>query len=311
MIGERVVDGYPALDIGSKAGGLDATFVPIAGMVCCSLLHRGEEILGRRGGLRRYAVEHSTMGIPLLHPWANVLSKRRFEVAGREVDLDKASPPPHLDPHGQPIHGLLTGAPGWKVERHEAVDDGGVLAASFDFAAEPRLMAAFPFPHVVRIEAMVAGSTLTIATEVEATGDVGVPISFGFHPYFRLPGVPRSEWEIEIPVAERVELDELMHPTGRSEPVTVEAGPLGERTFNDLYVAPGDGQAFVLSGGERRISVAMEAGFEFAQVYAPAEDAVIAYEPMTAPIDAIVSGHRLILIEPGGAYGARFSVSVG
>jgi hypothetical protein len=68
VIGERVVNGIPALTLGSgDADGLEATFVPIADMVGCSLRHRGEELLGQRGGLRVYIAERSTMGIPLLH----------------------------------------------------------------------------------------------------------------------------------------------------------------------------------------------------------------------------------------------------
>ena len=308
MIGEREIEGYPALTLGS--GDLEAAFVPTAGMVCCSLLHRGEEILGQRGGLRKYAVDHSTMGIPLLHPWANVVSKKRFSVAGREVDLDKASPPPHLDPHGQAIHGLLTGAPGWEVERHEATEDGGVLVARFDFGAERGLMAAFPFPHTVRVEAVVGGSTLTIATEVEATGDGAVPISFGWHPYLRLPGVPRAEWEIEIPVDERVELDELMRPTGLRDVAAIAAGAVGDRTFNDLYVLPPTRDPLVVRGGGRQIEVRMGHGYEYAQVYAPADDDVIALEPMTAPINAVVSGDGLRFVEPGETFEARFSVVI-
>ena len=51
------------------------------------------------------------------------------------------------------MHGLLAAAVGWQVDRHEATDGGGVLAASFDFAGHRELMAAFPFPHQVLFEA--------------------------------------------------------------------------------------------------------------------------------------------------------------
>ena len=82
-----------------------------------------------------------------------------------------------------------------------------------------------------------------------------MPISFGYHPYLRLPGVDRSEWEVEMPVRERLELDDRMLPTGRRERVQVEAGPLGSRTFDDAYLAPEDGAPFVLAGGGRRIEL--------------------------------------------------------
>ena len=59
MVGERSEEGFAALTLESEArGGLVAVFVPEAGMICCSLRHRGEELLGQRNGLRAY-VDHA------------------------------------------------------------------------------------------------------------------------------------------------------------------------------------------------------------------------------------------------------------
>ena len=70
------------------------------------------------------------MGIPLLYPWANRLAGPRFEVAGLTADVSRADPPPKLDGNGLPIHGLLTAAPGWQVERHAESATGATLAAA-------------------------------------------------------------------------------------------------------------------------------------------------------------------------------------
>jgi galactose mutarotase-like enzyme len=46
-------------------------------------------------------------------------------------------------------------------------------------------------------------------------------------------------------------------------------------------------------------------------VYAPADDDVIAYEPMTAPTNALVDGgEALRLVPPGERYRAAFSITV-
>ena len=311
MIGEREIEGIRALALATDEGGVvEATFVPSADMVGCSLRHRGEELLGQRGGLRTYIEERSTMGIPLLHPWANRLARTRFSVADGEVDLDDAMAVTR-DPNGLSMHGLLAAAVGWRVDRHEATEDGGVLAASFDFAGHRELMAAFPFPHQVLFEANLRGPVLTITTIVAASGGTAVPIAFGYHPYLLLPGVDRSEWEVVMPVRERLELDDRMLPTGAREHVQVEAGPLGSRTFDDAYLAPEQGAPFVLAGGGRRIELRFGPGYRFAQVYAPSDDDVVAYEPMTAPTNALVAGGPdLPLIEPGGRYEATFSIAI-
>ena len=308
MIGTRPVDGFEALTLSSADGELEAAFVPEAGMVGCSLLHRGEELLGQSGGLARYAADRSTMGIPLLHPWANRVAERRFPVAGREVDLWAHPGLYTLGPKGLPIHGLLAAASGWSVDRHEDTAEGPRLVGTFDFAAREDLMTVFPFPHQVQVDAGISGATLTIATTVRASGDVPVPISFGYHPYLRLPGVERSAWEVEMPVSERVVLDSEELPTGEGEPADVADGPLGSRTFDDEFVAPAE--PFVLEGGGRRIEVSFDRGYPYAQVYAPEDDDVIAFEPMTAPTNTLVSGQDLKLLEPGESYEAAFSIKV-
>jgi aldose 1-epimerase len=312
VIGERPIDGFRALTLTTKApDGLEVAFVPGAGMVACSLRHRGEELLGQRGGLAHYVRAHSTMGIPLLYPWANRVGSEEFAVVGRDVDLRSAELPLSFGDGGLPIHGLLAAADGWSVVDHRATDGGGVLEARFDFGAEARLLRAFAFPHTVALRAELNGSALTIATTVDADQGVAVPISFGFHPYLTLPGVERRDWRIEAPVSEHLELDERMLPTGERTPMTIEPGPLGARTFDDGFLAPSGQQPFVLAGGGRRIELRVGDGYPFAQVFAPAVDDVVAYEPMTAPTNALVTGGPdLPVIQPGGRFTASFSVTV-
>lgn len=315
MVGERSEEGFPALTLESEAlGGVEAIFVPEAGMVCCSLRHRGKELLGQRGGLGKYVEAGSTMGIPFLHPWANRLGRSCFQVDGREVDLGLEGLHVKRDGSGLPMHGLLTATRGWQVERHlereGEEEDGGVLAASFDFGAYPRLLEAFPFPHRVEIEARLEGAELTIATTVRAGGEGSVPIAFGFHPYLQLPAVERSEWEIEAPVRERLELDGQMLPTGRREPVEIESGRMGSRTFDDAFLAPPKGEPFVLAGGGRRLELRMGEGYPFAQVYAPADLDAVAFEPMTAPANALVSGEDLRMLAAGESFTATFAITI-
>ena len=65
MIGEREVDGYAALTLVSDgADGIEAAFVPGAGMVGCSLRHRGEELLGHRVGHLVVVDERSDAIVP-------------------------------------------------------------------------------------------------------------------------------------------------------------------------------------------------------------------------------------------------------
>ena len=307
---ESLVQGYPAQTLISDEAELEVSFVPTVGMVGASMLHHSAELLGQRGGLARYEATRSTMGIPLLHPWANRLAGWTYTLGDRRVEIDPDSAVVKTDPNDLPIHGFLGASPYWEVLGAGADDTSARLAARMDFAAHPEYLEGFPFPHELRIDATLADSTLTIRTTLAATGDLPVPVSFGFHPYFTLPGVDRADWQVELPVTERVVTDDRQIPTGATEPVAVEAGPLGDRTFDDGYANVPDGARFALAGGGRRIAVEWVSGYRHAQVYAPDGDDLIAFEPMTAPTNALVSGNGLELVPPGESRSATFSVTV-
>jgi aldose 1-epimerase len=298
------------ITISDPDGGLEATFVPEVGMIGSSLRHEGEELFHQGSGLQAYADNGSTFALPLLHPWANRLRSWEFELDGRRVALDPDSPITHRDAAtGTPIHGLLTASPHWTVTDAER----SVLVAELDFGAVPEYVAAFPFPHRVRYIASVTGSTLTIAFAVIATGDLAVPVSFGFHPYLTLPGSDRDSWQVEIPVAREALVDERMIPTGETVPIARGAldGPLEDRIFDTGYdrlhgVVP----EFSLADERRRVALTLVSGYPVAQVYAPAASQFICYEPMTAPTDALSSGEGLNWVAPGEEFEAIFTIGV-
>lgn len=308
MVDERV-EGLGCVVLVSHAADLRAGFASQAGMVGYSLRHRGDELLGQRGGLAAYRRSGSSFGIPLLHPWANRLSSHAYSVSGREALLDPQVSPVRLDPNGFPIHGLLTASRYWELESRIACAERAAIGARLDFGAHDELLAAFPFPHELRVEAELAVDTLTVATTLSATGDVGVPLSFGWHPYLRLPGVPREEWTVELAVKTRALLDERGIPTGSEEPAEVSPGPLGARGYDDLFTSLTEPPRFALEGGGRRIELEFGRGYPMAQVYAPPEERFICFEPMTAPTDALRAG-SFPVAEPGKPYRAVFSIAV-
>ena len=212
---------------------LRAGFAPGVGMVGYTLSHHGEELFGQRGGLAAYRERGSSFGLPLLHPWANRLSRRSFDLDGRRLELDPSAAPVRLDANGLPIHGLLTASPDWELGAREAGPERATLEARLDFGAG--LLAAFPFPHRLELAIELAGAELSVVATLSATADVPVPLSFGWHPYLTLPGVPRADWHVELPVRTRAVLDAQGIPTGREEPAGELSGPLGAQTWDDLF----------------------------------------------------------------------------
>src|SRR5215467_9319754 len=135
------VEGYEAIRLRSASAHLDATFVPVAGMVGASLRDGGKELLSRGSGVHCYARGQTTMGIPLLHPWANRLAADEYRVNVTAVRLRGGSPLIGRDEHGLPIHGLLGGSPHWTLRQAVANGNGAwALSAHLDFAAHPELL---------------------------------------------------------------------------------------------------------------------------------------------------------------------------
>ena len=286
-----------------RAGDLEATWVPAAGMVGASLRHRGEELLGQRGGLAAYVERGSTFGIPLLHPWANRLGADRFDVAGREVRLPQRAAPVRRDEHGLPIHGLLAASPAWRVTAAER----GAVTARLELGGD--LLELFPFPHELVVAVALDERGLEVTTSVEAVRGSAVPVAFGWHPYVAPPGAARADWVLDLPARRHLLTDARGLPTGATEPAGAEQARLGERTFDDGYdqlAAP----VLALEGGGRRIAVTLGGGYRVAQVFAPANQDLVALEPMTAPTDALRTGRGLRWAAAGEDFTATFRLDV-
>jgi aldose 1-epimerase len=290
--------------IALAAGELEARFAPAAGMVCHSLRHAGEELLTQRDGVEAYARTGRTMGVPLLHPWANRLAEWEYEALGRHVDLRplEGRVVKRDGETGLAMHGVLPA-------RWEILDATGErLVAERRPTDDDGFRAAFPFPHRIRLEADLSPSGLRIATTVEAL-EGEVPVAFGFHPYFTLPGVPRADYALELPAMRRLALDGRKVPTGGASEAPAFAGPLGERELDDGFDSVPDGAAFAVAGGGRRVEVRLELGYPCAQVFAPAGKDLVCFEPMTAPTNALRTGAYAVAA-PERPYAAAFSISV-
>jgi len=290
--------GQPAVRV--VAGEVDATFLPDLGMTGVSLRCRGREHLALPGGLAALRAG-ATLGLPLLAPWANRLASRRYRAAG--VDVDLAGRALNTDGNGLPIHGLLVGQPGWRIVRRWTRGAGAGFRAAID-VDDP----AFPFPHRIEVAVAARDRRLTLDTTVVPTASRAVPVAFGWHPYLRLPGSPRSRWLLRLPSRSHVSLDDRGIPTDGEQHEAGETEPIRRRTFDDLYVLGRDGH-LALVADDCAISMRAGTGYPYAQVWVPAGRPFAALEPMTARTNSLVDG-TAPLVEPGDDYTARFTLTV-
>jgi aldose 1-epimerase len=287
------------------SGNLRAEFWPQAGMLGVSLRYGEEELLRRIEDLDSAKRKGSTAGIPLLYPWANRLSSLHYQAAGREVALDAASQLLHFDEHGLPMHGVPWGQLKWDVTD----DKKDSLVARLNWS-HLDLLALFPFPHSIELAARIESDSLTVQTTLFADAGSSVPVSFGFHPYFGIPRLPRARWRLKTPAMLRLMLDLSGIPTGGEQPFGPIDELLGDKSYDDGFALLNEQSSFVLAGDQLSISVRFLEGFKYAQVFAPQGKEFIALEPMTAPTNALSSGSGLRILEPGSQFRASFRIAV-
>ena len=294
---------------------VSASFVPQAGMVCSSMTHDGDEMLGQRYGLAGYIDSGRTFGVPILAPWANRLGRMAYAVVHegggvRRIDVNTNTPNLRLDPYGQPIHGLLRGSRDWDVIEVGANNDEAWIMARLVFDQRRIDFAAFPFEHHIELKVTLRSTSLTFSTAIIATGQDEVPIAFGWHPYLTIPGLPRSEWEVYIPFTRRCPLGPTKLPTGTREDVEPIIGTLGDRNLDDLYADVENGTTAFIRGNGRRMSIRFDMGYDWAILYGPAHRDHICIEPMTAASDPFSGQDPMEVVPRGGTFRAAFTISV-
>ena len=157
--------------------------------------------------------------------------------------------------------------------------------------------------------ATVGNGDLRVTTTVTAAADGPVPVSFGYHPYTRVPAGSRDDWLVTLGATDRIVLDDHSIPTGERAAIDREPFRLEGTSLDDAFDAPPD-PAFVAAAGDAELTVTFLAGYPYAQVFAPAGQEFICFEPMTAAANALNSGDGLTILAPGESHRAAFRIAV-
>ena len=155
----------------------------------------------------------------------------------------------------------------------------------------PDYMAQFPFAHTIVVTHRLSNGALEVETAVENHAAEPMPLSLGYHPYFKIHDAPRDQWTVQLPAREHVKLSSTLVPTGERTPAPWKS-PTGLTgiSLDDVMTGLVRGESgraeFSVKGAKEQISVLFGPKYPVAVVYAPAGRDFICFEPMTGPTNA-------------------------
>ena len=188
-----------------------------------------------------------------------------------------------------PQHGFARDLP-WQLE--ELSDGAGIRLA---LESNPQTLAVFPFVFRLSLEYRLQSSALEILATIEHGSDSSgvMPFSLGLHPYF---GVSSLQTASLHGLPERCLDHHQMAPASTTE----QLAQLPEGV--DLLVDPtGDSVRLFDAGSGQVISLELNAPLDLAVVWTEPPRSMVCLEPWTAPRGSLVTGERLLTLDPGNS----------
>jgi aldose 1-epimerase len=317
---EQTTDhGVPVVRLSDSASGVQVSILPSLGNRAYEMKVHGKNILYLPDpDVTELLKKPGLNGIPFLAPWANRLDQQGFWANEKNYNFN-----PNLgNVRGPlPIHGLLSNSSLWHVTEAAADTKSAHVTSRLEYWKYPDLMAQWPFAHDYEMTYTLTGGTLEVKITVTNLSTEKMPVSVGFHPYYRIPDVPRDQWATRLPTRKIVVTDTRLIPTGElrpfdlPNPVPLKDHPL-DTGFTDLERDP-DGRAhFSIQSGLKRIDLTFGPKYPVAVVYAPPappgeEREFICIEPMAGLTNAVNLNHAgkypdLQLLSPGAKWTESF-----
>lgn len=234
----------------------------------------------------------------VLMPWPNRIFEGRYTFGGRSYEL-----PITDEEHRSATHGLVDNVPWTHTGGYQAE---GQAEASVEVAVEPS--DGYPFRLRLGVTYVLRPSLLEVVVSALNVGREAAPFGAGMHPYFAVAPIA-DVVTLELPVSQRLPLDEMGAPAGPLEPFDGAVGAIGGTVFDTALtglVRDEDGWARATLGGPLgTISLSVDGSWRWLQVFTadtlPDDEKrrSVAVEPMSCPPNAFQTGTDVVALEPG------------
>jgi aldose 1-epimerase len=262
-------------------------------------------------------------GIPFLAPWANRLDEPAFYANGKKYIFNLGLGNVRAGNDNHPSHGFLMNVP-WEVVEVKADAHAAWVTSKLEFYRQPTWMAQFPFAHTIEMTYRLQDGTLEVRTTLDNLSAEPMPVSIGFHSYYRVNDAPRDEWTFGIAARTQWILDKQNIPTGQTRPMEdflpkpqgdTMRGYQFDHVFGDL-IRDASGKADMwIKGKQERVDVYFGPKFKAVVVYngqMPGE--FMCYEAMAGITNALNMAQKgtykeLQYIPPGEKWQESFWIT--
>jgi aldose 1-epimerase len=316
-----VVQGVPVIRLADAAAGVEVSVLPSLGNRVSEMKVHGKNILFFPStDLAALQKTPDLSGIPFLAPWANRLNEEAFWANGKKYTFNMTLG----NVRGPiPIHGLLANSDLWEVAEVSADRNSAHVTSRLLFWKHPELMAQWPFAHEYEMTYRVAKGMLEVKLTVINLSAEPMPIVLGFHPYYRIPDVPRDQWVANIPARKIVVADSRLVATGEFMPFDLpQPFPLKDHQLDTGFVdlqRDAEGRAhFSIEADGKKVETMYGPKYPAAVIFAPPPVAgqnreFICFEPMAGITNAVNLNHDgkypdLETVAPGAKWTESFWV---
>jgi aldose 1-epimerase len=297
------VDGVPVVRLSDAKRGIEVSILPTVGNIAYEMRIHGQNILYFPDiKLSDFQKKPMQTGIPFLAPWANRIDGTGFWANGKKYEFDMALGNIRKDQRGLPIHGVISGLIPWRVMKVGADRQSAFAISRLEFWKNPDMMAQWPFAHEYEMTYRLADGALEVQTTVANLSSEAMPLAVGFHPYYRIPDIPRDRWTLHMPACKAVIADERRVPNGELKtPDLPSPLPLIGRTLDDGFTdcaRDASGRAtFRIESGAKRIDLIFGPQYPVAVIWEPASPSgqamdFLCVEPMASITNGINLNHE-------------------
>jgi aldose 1-epimerase len=318
------------------------SILPSAGNQAFEMKVKGHNVLRwTYASVEDFRAKPGMAGVPFLAPWADILDEQAFYANGTRYAFDMTLGNVR---GARPGHGFLITASQWQVAEAKADRESAWVTSTLDFFREPAWMKQFPFAHRISMTYRLRDGVLEVSTSITNMSAEPMPVSVGFHPYFKLTDSTRREWTISVPAKTHWLLAPNKVPTGETEPAerlfpNPQAAALDDYNLDDVFsdlVRDEQGRAHVrLIGKKQQLEILIGANWRGLTVWSPhpddtgrgsnaigrtgppaprrpdADPDFICFEPLAAIVNGLNLAHKglykeLQHIPPNGTWQASF-----